>query len=560
MIQQFKYFLNSRLFFWSILFIFLAFYLRINIPLQTNSLSSDVWGYQFLELQSRFNYWENVPPSYNQSELYIAFPLFYFLNPGLEHSLGGYHVMSLVIIICTYIITGLIARKFFGNWWGAALAGIVILIPRFIFSTSIGFLDISGFRGSILVLPFYVLFIYYWTIKGIKKPFINLLLATLAGLLVYLYPPVGTIGIFFCIIVALVFYRFKLIKPLLFFIIVYFIISAPFFLNHLLNPNTKMLDENNLSVSEKEMQSEIVQNKFRGSGFIKTIEFGEIKRDIWDGLPLLITLVASLYFVLKKQDDPNGLFTKISIITFLFFLVAILFIIIIEFLNGINIKSGGSPIFLEHLRSMRIVGAALLFQSVAFIVFLVENKRKKLLAFFFVIVIVLLPIRFSAPLIRNIARMTIPENIRLKYNLAPIVSGDQVLSYFNLKEVALWSRVNLPHTGTNFFVFSGDQRDFIFKILSHLNTNLTNKEGNLWVTSGFSNSKRWYEERQEYDRVVGSATDFRDIVIFAQKLKSTHMLIPRGKISDLYWAGGMSVGEVVYDNSDYLILDISKAK
>ena len=197
MVEQFKSFMNSRSSFWCILFIFMALYLRINLPLQEDSLSSDIWGYQFLELQSRFGYWENVPPSYNQSELYLAFPLFYFLNPGLENGLGAYHGMALGIIICTYVITGLVAKKLLGNWWGAALAGIAILIPRYVFPTSIGLLDISGFRGNVMILPFYALFIYYWIIEGIHKPGVNLIIAVLAGVSVYLYPPIGIMGIFF---------------------------------------------------------------------------------------------------------------------------------------------------------------------------------------------------------------------------------------------------------------------------------------------------------------------------------------------------------------------------
>ena len=108
---------------------------------------------------------------------------------------------------------------------------------------------------------------------------------------------------------------------------------------------------------------------------------------------------------------------------------------------------------------------------------------------------------------------------------------------------------------TNIFLFDDIQNDFRFKVLSHHDTNLTNKEGNLWVTSGFDNSVRWYEERMQYKKIVEEATNFSEILNFARSLKMTHMLIPRGKYEDLFISSGLDL-KTIYQNYDYRLIAI----
>lgn len=57
--------------------------------------------------------------------------------------------------------------------------------------------------------------------------------------------------------------------------------------------------------------------------------------------------------------------------------------------------------------------------------------------------------------------------------------------------------------------------------------------------------------------VVGSATDFSNIISFAKKLGSTYILLPRGKFRDMYDNSSVDVGKIVYQNLDYAILDLN---
>src|SRR3989344_2064084 len=548
--------LNNPIFFVVVLILYCFLYILFNYGTTLGSLSSDVWGYQFLEIQEKFQYWKDIPPSYNQSEYYLAFPLFYLLSPALEHGVLGYHVGALVIIIATFLITGVISKKFFGNWFAATFASLLVLIPRFVFPTRTCLLDVGSFRGNILALPFYILLCYYWIIYGLHKPRQNILLAICAGILVYLYPPAGIITVGTCIITALIIYKKEKIKQVLIFSMVYLLVASPFLVNHFANPNTGMLDETQvLERTEIVEQSEIVQYKFRGSGFLNTVEFGEVKRAIWDETLLVLVFVVSLGLIVRKKIPADDSFYSITKITSWFVFITIFFIAVIEIVNTFMIGRGSLPIFIDHLRTMRAVGIILLFQAVAFIVFITgKGKMRNILAGIIVFLLILMPIRFSAPFIRNVVRVMVPNDIRTKYNLAPVVLAEDVLFYKNIEDISLWARVNLDED-VKIFVFNDTQNEFRFKVLSHHNTNLTSKEGNLWVTSGFENSKRWYEERKRYEEVVNNAKTFREIADFAKELDCTHILIPRGKFLDLYNSSKQKIGEIIYENQDYTIVE-----
>jgi len=553
--MSFSTVLKPKYFFIATLLGMIGFYLFTNIGLGPDALSSDVWGYQFLELQKRFNYWSDVPPSYNQSEYYIGFPLFYYLNPGLEKGLANYHALSILIIILTYLVTGFVAQKIFNNWYLASLAGLLVLIPRFIFPTRIGLLDLGSLRGNILAAPFYFLLSYYWLIYGIKNHHLNILLGLVAGALVYIYPPAGIITIFTYGVTALVLYRGQSIKPLIFFTFAYLVITTPFWINHFGNPNTSMLEVSaHLSAEEIAAHSEIIQYKFRGSGFLKTVDFAEIKRGIWDGAPLIAAFILSMITLGRKRDqifEKEKLLTRINIsIT----ATTLAFIALIEILNYQAISRGGLPVFIDHLRPMRAIGFVLVMQSVVFVSLLVKNK-KQIFALIFAILLIITPIRFSAPLIRIAVRMTVPESIRLKYNLAPIVREADYPDFENLQLIAHWTKENLLQSTTKIFVFDEHQDEFRFKLISRHNTNLTNKEGNLWVTSGFENSQKWYAERMKYKAQVSEAKSFESIIDFALELDSTHILLPRGRFSELYEKSNKTL-PVIYENSDYRILEL----
>mgnify|MGYP001580419110 FL=1 len=366
--SSWKNFFDSKYLFILGLVACFSLYFIFNYNLGVGALSSDVWGYQFLEIQSRYHHWGDVPPSYNQSELYLAFPLFYYLNPGLDSGLWSYHLLSIVVIAATYLISGLVAYKIFRSWWIAGLVGVLVLIPRFIFPTRMGFLDLSSLRGNILAAPFYFLLSYYWIIYGIKSQWQNIGLGVLAGFLIYVYPPVGAITVFFFWLTALVIYRFYKWKPLAVFALVYLVAAAPFWLNHVINPATGMLDQTTgLSAEEILLQSEIIQYKFRGSGFLQTVDFAEIKRSVWDGSVLVLLWVLGVCLVKRYKSQITEEQARVSFITNWFIAFNLIFIFVIEVTNYFFITRGGLPIFVDHLRPVRAVGYVLIMQAAIFV-------------------------------------------------------------------------------------------------------------------------------------------------------------------------------------------------
>ena len=302
-------------------------------------------------------------------------------------------------------------------------------------------------------------------------------------------------------------------------------------------------------------QSEIVQYKFRGSGFLETVEFAEVKRAIWDEGPLVLLLLISLILIRKRKNEVPEEWRMVSRLNVLLVLLHIAFIFLIEIANDVAIQAGKLPVFVDHLRIMRAIGPVLIMQSILLLVILGKNMKRPILVSSIAVFLIIPPIRFSAPAIRSIVRAVVPETIRLRYNLAPIVSESDNPSFEDLKSAALWARENLPNDPTKIFVFDDFQDEFRFKILSRHDTNLTGKEGNLWVTSGYKNSRRWYDERLAYKKIVGGATDFSEITDFARSLGLTHLLLPRGTFSELYRVSGTSL-PVLYENPDYRILEL----
>ena len=551
--------LNHPVFFFAVLLFLCSFYIYENKLATIGELSSDVWGYQFLEMQERFQYWEDVPPSYNQSELYIGFPLLYYLSPSLENGVVGYHILAVIIITLTFLITGLVGRDLFGSWFFAAILASLMIIPRFVFPTRIGLLDIGVVRGSILAMPFYILLSYWWIIKGLNRPKVNIILAAVAGLTVYLYPPSGVITVGSFILTALLVRGREMLKPIIVFIAVYSLVVSPFVLNHLFSPNTGMLDESKvLSTVEEKFQSEIIQYKFRGSGFLRTVDIADIKRSVWDETIILILFLASLYLLWRSRKDKDQLhwFYQFTAITAGVSLITISFSVVVEIANWWAVVQGKIPFFVDHLRPLRIVGVVLLAQSVALITIVSRKYRYgQVVAIVIVLLLIITPIRFFAPVIRTIVRSIIPESVRITYNLAPIVPPEDVRTFSNAAAAATFAREELEPAETKIFVFNDMQNDFRFKILSRHDTNLTNKEGNLWVTTGLDNSRRWYNERMLYKKYVDQAESFSGIEIFAQSLGMTHMLIPRGKYENLFQSSNLH-NKTLYQNDDYRLIEL----
>jgi len=234
----------------------------------------------------------------------------------------------------------------------------------------------------------------------------------------------------------------------------------------------------------------------------------------------------------------------------------LLFILAVEFVNHIANLDGKPPLFIEHLRLMRVVGFIMIMQFVFSIYLLYFKFNKQLLAIIISIAIVLTPLTFFASAIRPVIRIVVPESIRIKYNLAPVVQEEDVRSFDNLKDISDWTKDNVQAGKTKFFVFDDFQNEFKFKILSRHETNLTSKEGNIYVTSNFENSARWYDERLRYNEQVQGAEDFGQIVDFAKELECTHILLPRGELSILYKESESTGTSVLYFNDDYKVIKI----
>lgn len=544
-------------FFVIILLLLTVWYVGAKTDLTENSLSSDVWGYQMLESQKEFGYWDDVPVSYNQSELYIVFPLFYQLNPSFERGLFSYHVLTLVVIFLAYIMSGLVIYTLFRNWYISSLAGLLVVFPRYMFPTKIGIFSIGALRGNVLYTPFYLLLSYYWILHGIKSEKKNIALAILAGLLVYVYPPTALLWPVLSVLAALIVHRKRYLKRVVLFCIVFFAIATPFLTNHFANPDTGMLDQNTtLTVEDKALQVEILQEAFTGNGFIASVEFEEMKRIVWDQGPFVLLFAISLFIVWRYRHTIDSKYIKITTISSVIIVLLWAMVFSVELINWYVMSRGNPPIFIEHLRQLRGVGFALYVQALLLLVLVLSRKKvwMSVLAIIISIAILFGTIGFAKHTIRSVVRVVVPESVRLKYNLAPIILPEEVKDYGNLVAVSIWARENLPGDTTKFFVFDDYQAEFKFKVLSRHDTNLTQKEGSVWATSGFENSKRWYEERVRYEKAE-DASDFRTTILVARTFGATHMLLPRGQHGDAYDTMGAHF-PVVYENKDYRVLEL----
>ena len=551
-------FTNTKYFFFLVLGIYLLLYLLINYNSGLEAVSSDVWMNNFVMIQQEEGQpWSYMPQVYSQQDLYIAFPLLYYISPGLSNGAFGYHILGILIIVLTYVISGLVIKKIFNNWALASLGALLCVLPRFILPTRIGLLGIGNVRGNAFVYPLYLLLSYYWIIYGLKDRRKNIWLAVVAGLSIYLYPPVGTVIIALFVLTAFFVRGRKYFKEILIFASVYLLVAMPFLVNHFINPNTGMLDVvDSLSADDLNLQNEIIRYRFRANAFLTSIDLARIKRGLWDGFILGGSFFLSLIFYTKyryKIREKYKILFKTSVV---FVILMLLFILLVESANYVVSLKGSPPLFIEHLRLMRVVGFILIMHFI-FVVYLLYYKlNKKILAIILSLAIIITPISFFAPVIRSVVRVTVPESIRVKYNLAPTVAEEDTRSFDNLRNIADWARDNVLDQDTKFFVFDDFQNEFKFKILSRHETNLTGKEGNIYVTSNFKDSKMWYQERMAYKDRVDSAQDFETIVDFAKELDCTHILLPRGKFSELYEASAIDNLSVLYSNHDYQLIKI----
>jgi hypothetical protein len=530
-----------------------GYYLHRNVPLDINSLSSDIWGYQLLELQERYHYWSEVPPSYNQSELYVAFPLFYYLNPGLQHGLLYYHVLALLLIAAIYACNGMVVYVFFKNWYIASFAGALCVIPRYIYPTQIGMFSLSQLRANALLFPLSFAFGYYWVLRGIKEPKKNIGLAVLAGLATYVYPPTAITMVLFSVITAFIIHRKKYFREIGIFCAVFALISSPFLINHFINPDTGILDAGRtLTAQEQAEENAALTRAFGGNASIFAVEFEEMKRIAWDQTPLILLCLVSMYVVWRYRERLGKDAWDISVVSVWLAILTCGFVFSIEALNTLSLHNGGTYVFSEHLRIMRGVGFVLFMQCAVLLYALTILGRRRL-AIGIAAFVVCTPIFFFAPALRAGVRAIVPEGVRARYNLAPVVMPTEEKSFTNLVAASLWARNNLPHTDTKIFVFTEYQSEYQFKFLSRQDTTMTEKEGAIWATSGFDNSMSWYKERSEYDAVVAHATRFEDILAFARAIGATHMLLPKGHYTELYEQSPQKL-RVLYANEDYRIL------
>lgn len=220
--------------------------------------------------------------------------------------------------------------------------------------------------------------------------------------------------------------------------------------------------------------------------------------------------------------------------------VAAVLVLFIAFVEGINTwlyLQEQPPFFIEHIRLLRALGFICVGQA-TFVIYVVGNKRRwpgaaALLA----LLLLLSPLWITAPAVRAAVRAAVPADVRERYNLAPQVTEAEYGAYADESHaMARWARENLPDEGTKVFVFDDINNDFRFKILSHRETNMTNKEGSIWMTAGFADSKRWYQERQRYNEVMATAESFDELVAFARELDATHLLVSPGRPQELYEA------------------------
>lgn len=547
--------INSRWIFAFSLALILTLFIYWSAGNTIFNLSSDVWMYQYTMIQQHEDApWSEVPAFYTQGKLYLAFPIIYGLSPGFSKGVFNYKIATLFLIAAIFIASGLVVKKVFNSWFLGALAGWLAVWPRNIYPTRIGIIGIGNFRGVAFSFIFYFLLSYYWIIYGLKNRRKNIYLAVLAGASVYLYPPFGLMIIPMFVLTALWVHKKQYLKEIIIFSAVVFIVVAPFFYANLTDGNAlRTVVGGTLTPEDRALQAKIIDYRIADISFFDT-DFGVVKRAIWDGAPLVILFLISLFLWKRSKSllsDDQKLFFKISVCFSIIFFLAVG---CVEVINGIVTAKGFQPIFIEHVRMMRAIGYVLVAQAILALYILYSKFNKKALAGIFGAALVLAPISLAAPMIRMVVRAVVPVEIREKYNLAPIIAPEDLKDFKNLESAALWARESLSHEGTKVFAFAQGSEDFQFKVLSRLNTNLTVKEGSAWVTSTFENSKRWYEERRRYDEIVGEATDFSEIISFARELGSTHMLLPRGKYSEMYEHSAPL--PVLYENPDYQVLEL----
>ncbi|PLX25335.1 hypothetical protein C0580_02810, partial [Candidatus Parcubacteria bacterium] len=154
--------INSKYFFLLILLFFVALFFYYNKSVNVGVISSDVWLYQYPLIQENQDQpWSYIPPNYTNERFYLAYPIFYHLNPGMSHGMTNYFVLAIFIVVAIYLVNGLVIKKIFSNWALAALASALLLIPRYVYSTHIGMLGFRNFRGLSFAFPLYFLLSYY---------------------------------------------------------------------------------------------------------------------------------------------------------------------------------------------------------------------------------------------------------------------------------------------------------------------------------------------------------------------------------------------------------------
>lgn len=549
-------FFNSKTFFVVFLFIIIGSYIYTNRSIGIGNLNSDIWMNNFIVTQEKHNYWSEVPPLYNAEEFYVAYPLIYYLNPGLQGGIIGYHILSIVVISLIYLINGLVVKKIFNSWFFASISGALLLIPRNVLPSTIGVFSAAKIVGSTFVYPLYLLLSYYWIIYGIQDRKRNIILAIIAGMSVYLYPPYGLItnGLFF--ITCFFIHKKKYLKEMTIFAAIYLVIASPFLANHFLNPNTSMLGGNNiLSAEDLKIKSEILHYRFGANGFLASLDLATIKRGLWDSTPLFLAFLFSLFFYKKMRKQFNEDQVMALRIGMVFISFLLIFTLGVEIVNTYMSHLNRPPIFVEHLRLMRAMGFILIVNYLL-VMFYLNKTNRKLISAILLLIIAFLPLYFSKHYVRAVVRLTVPEKIRMKYNLAPVVNAADVRSFKNLKDVAYWTKDNLSKD-VKIFTFASEGHEFQFKIMSQRDTNITGKEGSIWVTSTIDNARRWYYERKEYDQLVENITDFTPIVAFAKELNCTHILIPRGEFSNSYDNTKLNNITEVYSNPDYKLIQIN---
>ncbi len=540
--------LKPFIFFILILIIFVGLFLQENLHKDVDAISSDVWMYQLNVLQQNYEYWDGLPRLYNQEPFYLAYPILYYANLGMQGSMTGYLSIGLVLLVLTYLISGLVIYKFTKSWVLAGLVGVLLIIPKYIYPTQIGLMDFDNVRGVGLVFPLYLLLSLYWVVYGLKDKRKNIVLALVAALSVYLYPPAGILVIGMFILTALVVHRKKYFKPIALFAVIYLLGSSLFWYGHFSNTFTQQINPGELvSVEDQAKQAEIIDFRVSETA-IWDVDFEYAKRGLWDGTPLLILFLLSFYLFKKyhAQIPKQMHLAHKSIVSFT--IIFILFIFVVDLGNyyqSINFKP---PLFVEHLRLARAVGFLWIALAV-FDLWILNKIGKKKLAVATGVVLIFYPIYFSAPFIRSVVRKVVPIEIREKFNLAPASKEMVKWDFENLKDIARFSRENLSQTDAKVFIFD----DFNFKVLSQTNTNMTFKEGALYYSSTSENSQRWYDEYILYKEQTGSG-DLKKVIEFALKTGCTHFVMPRGE-----WSGQVTENLLeIYKNADYTMFEIQK--